>query len=57
MMDLYIKETADNRALLLTNNGHVLAIFSNMNAAIDECSEWLEANDYYSDHNECYFLD
>ena len=57
MMELYIKEMSDNRALLLTNSGHVLAVFNNMNTAINECSEWLSENDYYSDYNECYFLD
>jgi len=57
MMELYIKETVDKRALLLTHSGHVLATFNNMSTAIDECSEWLENNDYYSDYNECYFMD
>ena len=56
-MDLYIKEMSDNTALLMTDMGNVLATFSCIDDAVQECSNWLQSNDCISDHMECYFAD
>jgi len=56
-MDLYIKEMADSTALLLTDLGNVVATFSSVDDAVNECSDWLQSNDFISDHMECYFAE
>jgi len=56
-MDLYIKEMNDNTALLLTDIGNVVATFSSVDDAVNECSEWLQSNELVSEQMECYFAD
>jgi len=56
-MNLYIKEMTDNTALLITDVGSVVATFGSMDDAVQECSEWLQTNDCFSDHMECYFIE
>lgn len=56
-MNLYIKEMYDSSALLMTDHGSVLATFVCVDDAVEECSQWLHANDCFSDHKECYFMD
>ena len=56
-MNLYIKEMTDNSALLITDVGNVIATFSSIDDAVDECTDWLQTNDCYADHMECYFIE
>ncbi len=56
-MNLYIKEMMDNSALLMTDHGSVIATFGSIDDAVQECTDWLHANDCYADHMECYFME
>lgn len=56
-MNLYIREMTDNSALLMTDLGNVIATFGSVDDAIQECSDWIQSNDFISDHMECYFAD
>jgi len=56
-MNLYIKEMTDNTALIMTDLGNVIATFDNIDDAVQECSDWVQSNDFIADHMECYFAD
>ena len=56
-MKLYITECTDSTALLRTDIGKVIATFSSVDEAVEECANWLEDNNYYADFTECYLAD
>ncbi len=56
-MNLYIKEMTDSSALLITDHGNVIATFGCIDDAVQECTDWLSANDCFADHMECYFME
>lgn len=56
-MNLYIKEMADDTALVMTDIGQVVATFSSIDDAVAECSEWALQNEVNDDFTEFYFAD
>jgi len=56
-MNLYIKELADNTALVMTDIGQVIATFSSLDDAVSECNEWASENEKSEDYTEFYFVD
>jgi len=54
-MKFYISECADNTAMLMSDVGQVIAMFSSYDEAVQECADWLEKNSCFNDHSEFYF--
>lgn len=54
-MNLYIKEMTDSTALLMTDVGQVIATFGSVDDAVSECTDWMQANDFYADYTELFY--
>ena len=54
-MKFYITECTDNTAMLMSDIGQVIAMFSSYDEAVQECAGWIEENDYVNDYSEFYF--
>ena len=54
-MKFYLTECPDNTAMLMSDVGQVIAMFSSYDEAVDECANWLEENAHPNDHTEFYF--
>ena len=53
-MNLYLSECIDSTAMLMADNGQVVAMFESMTEALEECAEWIEHNSRYADECEVY---
>lgn len=53
-MKFYLTECTDNTAMLMSDIGQVIAMFSSYEEAVNECADWLEENSHANDHSEFY---
>lgn len=56
-MNFYIKQGPDDTVLLLSEIGQTVAMFNNMEDAVESCTSWLEEDGQYGDYSECFILD
>ena len=54
-MKFYITECSDDTAMLMSDVGQVVAMFSSYDEAVTECANWVEENSYANDDSEFFF--